>query len=408
MVQRSDIRNTGSGPLTGLRVLDASTVLAGPMCCQILGDYGADVIKIEHPERGDSMRGHGASKDGQGLWWKILSRNKRCIGLYLGDPEGAEIFKKLAETADVVVENFRPGTLEKWGLGYEVLKTVNPKLILMRVTGFGQKGPYSTRPGFGTLAESMSGFAAITGEPDGPPTLPPFGLADGIAAITAATATMMALYYRDARGGKGQVIDLSILEPIVSVLGPQAIAYDQLGVVQKRTGNRSENNAPRNTYKTKDDKWVALSTSANKIAERVMRLVGHPEVIEEPWFRSGRGRAEHGDLLDSYVSDWILERTRDEVIEAFEGAEAAIAPVYDIAELMEDPHAVATKMFTTLQDPDLGPIRMQNLMFRMSETPGEIRHPGRDIGDDTNEVLSQDLAIPIERIEELRSRGVIA
>lgn len=408
MVQRSDIRNSPLGPLAGLRVLDASTVLAGPMCAQILGDYGADVIKIEHPERGDSMRGHGASKDGHGLWWKILSRNKRCVGLYLGDPEGAEIFLRLAATADVVVENFRPGTLERWGLGYDILKEQNPGLVLVRVTGFGQTGPYSSRPGFGTLAESMSGFAAITGEPNGPPTLPPFGLADGIAAITAATATMMALYHRDAHGGRGQVVDLSILEPIVSVLGPQAIAYDQLGVVQKRTGNRSENNAPRNTYKSKDEKWVALSTSANKIAERVMRLVGHPEVIDEPWFHSGRGRAEHGDLLDTFVADWIQDKTRDEVIDAFEGAEAAIAPVYDVAELMEDPHAVATEMFTTIEDPDLGPLKMQNLMFRMSETPGQLRYPGRSIGADTDEVLTDELKIPAERVEELRSRGVVA
>lgn len=263
-----------AGPLEGLRVLDVSTVLAGPLVCQILGDFGADVIKIEHPARGDSMRGHGHSKDGQGLWWKMIGRNKRTVGLYLGDPDGAKIFLDLVRTADVVVENFRTGTLEKWGLGYDVLRAVNPGLVLCRVTGFGQTGPYARRAGFGTLAEAMSGFAAITGEPDGPPTLPPFGLADSIAGLAGANAVMMALYHRDARGGEGQVIDLSILEPITTVLGPQIITYDQLGILQARTGNRSENNAPRNTYQTADGKWVAISTSADTIARRVMELVG--------------------------------------------------------------------------------------------------------------------------------------
>ena len=186
-----------SGPLEGLRVLDVSTVLAGPLCCQLLGDYGADVVKVEHPKRADSMRGHGYSKDGHGLWWKMVARNKRCVGLYLGDPEGAAIFLHLAATADVIVENFRPGTLERWGLGFERLREANPGIVLVRITGFGQTGPYSARPGFGTLAESMSGFAAITGEPDGPPTLPPFGLADSIAGMAAAYATMTALYHRD-------------------------------------------------------------------------------------------------------------------------------------------------------------------------------------------------------------------
>jgi crotonobetainyl-CoA:carnitine CoA-transferase CaiB-like acyl-CoA transferase len=395
------------GPLEGIRVLDASTVLAGPLACQILGDYGADVIKIEHPAQGDGIRGHGESKNGIGLWWKMLARNKRCIGLYLGDPEGAEIFERLAETADVLVENFRPGTLEKWGLGPDRLAEINPRLVVVRVTGFGQTGPYAHRPGFGTLAESMSGFAAITGEPDGPPTLPPFGLADSIAGITAASAALMALYNRDARGGTGQVIDLAIVEPIVTALGPQPIIYDQLAHVQPRTGNRSDNNAPRNTYKTKDSKWVAISTSANSIAERVMRLVGHPEVISEPWFATGKGRAEHGDLLDSHVAEWIAQRTRDEVIDAFEAADAAIAPVYDVAELMDDPHVQARDMITTVDDPDLGPVRMQNVLFRMSRTPGAIRFTGRAIGADTDEILTGELGIAADRVSALRKRGIV-
>jgi len=307
----------------------------------------------------------------------------------------------------VIVENFRPGILERWGLGPDALKEANPGLIMVRVTGFGQTGPYAHRPGFGTLAESMSGFAAITGEPDGPPTLPPFGLADSIAGISAACSALMALYHRDARGGRGQTVDLAILEPIVTALGPQPIVWDQLAQLQARTGNRSDNNAPRNTYKTKDGRWVAISTSANSIAERVMRLVGHPEVIEESWFGSASGRVEHVDQLDGYVADWIAERTRDDVIEAFEAAEAAIAPIYDVAELMDDPHALAREMFPAVDDPQLGPVRMQNVLYRMSETPGEIRHTGRPLGADTDEILGE-LGVLPERIAELRERGVVA
>jgi crotonobetainyl-CoA:carnitine CoA-transferase CaiB-like acyl-CoA transferase len=395
---------SAQGPLSGLRVLDVSTVLAGPLTCQILGDYGAEVIKIEHP-RGDSMRGHGRAKDGVSLWWKMIARNKRCVGLYLGDPDGAEVFRRLVATADVVVESFRPGTLERWGLGFRELREVNPGLVLVRISGFGQTGPYAERAGFGTLAEAMSGFAAITGEPDGPPTLPPFGLADSIAGITAATATTMALYHRDARGGEGQEIDLSILEPLITALGPQPMIYDQLGEVQQRTGNRSVNNAPRNTYRTADGKWVAVSTSANRIAERVMRLVGHPEVIDEPWFGTGGGRAEHADLLDGIVSEWVAARTREEVLEAFTEAGAAIAPVYDVADLLSDPHVIARETITRVDDDELGPLQMQNVLFRMSATPGSIRFTGRALGADTDAILGDELGLDVAG---LRERGIVA
>ena len=220
-------------------------------------------------------------------------------------PEAQDILCDLARSADVLIENFRPGTLESWNIGPEQLLAVNPRLVLLRMTAFGQLGPYASRPGFGTIAESLSGFAAITGQPDGPPTLPPFGLADGIAGLAGSIATMFALYARDARGGTGQVIDVAIIEPILTILGAQVTVFDQLGIVQQRTGNRSANNAPRNTYRTRDEKWVAISTSSQSIAERVLRLVGHPEVIDEPWFASGVRRAEHGDELDAYVAEWI-------------------------------------------------------------------------------------------------------
>jgi crotonobetainyl-CoA:carnitine CoA-transferase CaiB-like acyl-CoA transferase len=374
-------------PLEGLRVIDASTIIAGPLCCQILGDYGADVIKVEHPVAGDSMRGHGRQKDGVPLWWKEISRNKQTIGLDLGKPDGVEVFRRLAATADVVVENFRPGTLERWGLAPDLLHELNERLVLVRLTGFGQSGPYAARPGFGTLAEAMSGFAHLTGPADGPPTLPAFGLADTICGIAASSAAMMALWHRDVHGGQGQVIDISILEPIMTAVGPGPTIYDQLGVVEERHGNRSTNNAPRNTYQTADGAWVAVSTSAQRIAERVLALVGHPEVIAEPWFGSGRGRAAHADLLDRLVGDWIAQRDRDTVLAAFTEAGAAIAPVYSARDIVADPHIRATEMITEVQDDELGPMLMHNVLWRMSRTPGQIRHTGRAPGADTDAVL---------------------
>jgi crotonobetainyl-CoA:carnitine CoA-transferase CaiB-like acyl-CoA transferase len=391
------------GPLAGVRVVDCSTVLAGPFACQLLGDFGADVIKVEHPVAGDPLRSPGTVMDGVGRWWSRGGRNKRALGLDLHD--GAEVFKALVATADVLVENFRPGTLERWGLGPDVLAEVNPGLIVVRVTGFGQTGPYAQRPGFGTLVEAMSGFAAITGEPDGPPTLPPFGLADAVAGLTGALSALMGLYHRDARGGGGQVVDLALLEPLITVLGSQATVYQQLGTVQEREGNRSRHNAPRNTYRTKDGSWVAVSASATRVAVRVMHLVGRGDLADAPWFASGSERAAHPEV-DEAVATWIADRTRAEVIDAFTAADAAIAPVYDIADLLDDEHVRAREVFVDVPHPVLGSLTQQNVLFRMSETPGAIRHAGRALGEDTDEVLAE-LGLTPEQIRGLRERGVV-
>lgn len=394
-----------TGPLEGVRVLDVSTILAGPLACQILGDFGADVVKVEHPRAGDSMRGHGPVKDGVSLWWKEISRNKRTVAIDLGKAEGAALLVRLAEDADVLVENFRPGTFERWGLAPEVLMEANPRLVVLRVSGFGQTGPYSSRPGFGTLAEAMSGFAHLTGEPDGPPTLPAFGLADSIAGIAASSAVSMALLARE-RTGRGQVVDMSLLAPIMTAVGPGPMAYQQTGQVGMRQGNRSVNNSPRNTYRTKDGHWVAISTSAQAIAERVLTLVGHPEVLDEPWFASGRERAQHADLLDGYVGDWIGERTREDVVAAFAEAGAAVAPVYDARDIYEDEHVRAVGMITHVDDHELGELAMHDVMWGMSETPGEIRFTGRALGEDTDAVLAE-VGVTTTELAELRSRGVV-
>jgi formyl-CoA transferase len=382
-----------------------ATLFAGPLAATFLGDFGAEVIKVEHP-KGDPIRGHGHSKNGVGLWAKMVNRNKRMLALNLSDPAGQEVMSKLACTADVLIENFRPGTLERWHLAPDHLRAANPRLIVLRTTAFGQFGPYANRPGFGTIAESLSGFAAITGQADGPPTLPPFGLADGIAGLAGTIAVLMALFARDARQGSGQVIDLAIIEPILTILGAQVSAFDQLGIVQQRTGNRSVDNAPRNTYKTRDGKWVAISTSAQSIAERVLRLVGHPEVIDEPWFRSGTQRATHADELDGYVASWIAERDQAEVVRAFEAAQAAVAPIYDAADVVRDPQFAALESIITVPDAELGPLKMQNVLFRMLGTPGRVRWSGRRLGQDTDAVLGELGMLP-EQVGELRDRGVV-
>jgi crotonobetainyl-CoA:carnitine CoA-transferase CaiB-like acyl-CoA transferase len=396
---------TSPPPLAGLKVLDIATLFAGPSAATLMADFGADVIKVEHPRKPDPARTHGHAKDGHGLWWKVLGRNKRAMTLNLSQAEGRDVFLRLVADADVVIENFRPGTLERWGLGYDVLSEVNPRLVLTRVTGFGQFGPRSTEPAFGTIAEAMSGFAHSTGQPDGPPTLPPLALADNISGLAATIATLMALRGRDATG-RGQVVDLAIIEPILSMLGSQLTVFDQLGIVTQRAGNRSENNAPRNTYKTADGDWVAISTSAHTIAERVLRLVGRDDLTREPWFGDGHQRAQHADVLDEAVGTWILQRPTEVVVQEFAKAEAALAVVNDMSRVIVDEQYNAIGAIATVEDEDLGPVRMPNVMFRLSEQPGAIRHTGRGHGADTAAVLAE-LGFASDEIEKLRDSGAV-
>lgn len=394
------------GPLAGLRVLDLGTVYAAPITAMLLGDWGADVIKVEHP-RGDPARAHGLTKDGHGLWWKVIARNKRTMTLNFSKPEGQDILRRLVAQADVVIENFRPGVMEKWGLGPDELLKFHPSLVVLRVTGFGQTGPYAKRRAFGTLAEAMSTLAHQTGSEDGPPTLPPFGLADGVAGLTGAYAVMLALYHRDVGNGPGQIIDLSLLEPLVGILGPGPSVYDQLGIISGRHGNRSSNNAPRNAYLTSDGRWAAISASTTSVAVRVMNIVGRPDIAEEPWFPSAGERVKRADCIDAPVSKWIGARPFEEVSAAFQEAGAALAPVYDIEQLMNDPHVLARDSITTINDEDLGPLKMQNLIFRMGQTPGAIRHGGRRLGQNTENILDELLGISGDKLDALRADGVI-
>ncbi|MEC8564408.1 MAG: CoA transferase [Pseudomonadota bacterium] len=395
------------GPLAGVRVIDAATVIAGPTIGMLMADFGADVIKVEHP-RGDVLRTTGFLKDGVGLWYKMANRNKRGVTLNLSTDEGQALFKRLAATADVVIENFRTGTMEKWGLGWEDLKAINPRLVMVRVTGFGQTGPYRHRPGFGTIAEAFSGFAAATGMPDGPPTLPNFGLADGIAAAYGTFAAMFALYHRDATGaGVGQYIDLSIYEPLFLVMGPQPLDYDQLGIIAERMGNRSKNNAPRNTYRTRDGHWVAISTNAPAIVKRVLTLCGGPEVAADPRFQTPQGRVAHLDEVDGIVAHWIARHDLPEVLDAFEKAEAAIGPAYTTDQIFDDPQYQAREDIITLEDEDLGPIRMTNAFPVMSETPAKVRHAGPRKGQHNQEIWGAEFGLSDAELAALAEEGVL-
>jgi crotonobetainyl-CoA:carnitine CoA-transferase CaiB-like acyl-CoA transferase len=394
-------------PLSGLRVIDCASLFAGPVVAAILGDFGADVIKIEHPT-GDALRKVGHKKEGVSLWWKVVSRNKRCITLDLKTSEGGEIFKKLVADADVVIENFRTGTMERWGLGWETLSKINPRLVMVRVTGFGQTGPLKTKAGFGTLAEAFSGFAHITGESDGPPTLPPFGLADGVAAHYGVFSTMFALYDRDARGsGLGQFIDLSIYEPMFALLGYQPTLFDQTGIVQGRTGNRSINNAPRNTYRTKDGRWVALSAAAPSIVHRVLLLTGGQDAADDPRFSTSESRIEHVEEIDAIVGGWIAMRTLEEVLREFEDAQAAIAPVYSVEQIFADPQYQARHDIVDIADPELGTVRMQNAFPLLSRTPGEVRFAGPRLGQHTKEILCGEIGMTDAQIDQLKKAGAI-
>ncbi|HKV84080.1 MAG TPA: CoA transferase [Ktedonobacterales bacterium] len=393
-------------PLDGVRVLDIATMAAAPWAAAYLAEFGADVIKVEMPVVGDHQRRWGTPKQGVGLFWKSMSRNKRSVTLNLGKPRGAEVFKRLVAEADVIIENFRPGTLERWGLGYDTLRAINPRIILLRVTGFGQTGPYSPRPGFGTLAESLTGFAHLTGHPEGPPTLPNMPLADGVAGVTGAFAVMVALYYRDARGGVGQVIDLSLCEPLLRLLEPTLLDYDQFGIQRGRIGNRSDHVAPRNTYQCGDDRWLSISASAQSIFERLMLAIGRPELREDPRFAVNSARVAHVVELDEIIGAWMRRHSRDEALALLEASEVAVAPVYDVADIFADPQFRARESFVRVADPDLGEINLVNVVPRLSETPGRVRTTGPALGAHNADVYGA-LGITPDELDALRRDGII-
>lgn len=397
-----------SGPqraaLAGIRVIELANFVSGPFIGMQLADYGADVIKIEHPTRGDGIRTWGNRKNGIGLYHKVLNRNKKSVSADLGTPLGVEIVRRLVARADVVIENFRPGTLEEWGLGYDVLSAVNPGLVLVRVSGFGQTGPYRERSGFGSLAEAMTGFAYTNGFADRPPLLPSFAMADSTTGLAGAFLTLAALEARRNNGGKGQIIDLPIYEPMLSLMGAQVVDYDQLGIVQQRQGSRLPLVSPRNTFRTRDGGWIALSGGAHAVFQRLCTALNVPELADDPRFSDNQKRLENADAIEQALQDAIGKFTLKEVAARLRQHDAPGAPVYSVADMFEDPHLLARENITTVADDELQDgIQMPNVIGKFSETPGMVRHAAQRLGASNLDVLVKELGFDAD---ELTAAGI--
>jgi len=395
------------GPLAGLRVVETATLAAGPMVATALGEFGAEIIKVEPPGAGDPMRTWGDRKDGIGLAWKSVSRNKRCVTLDLRRPEGQDLFHRLLDVSDVFVAGNRPSALVRWGIDYESVHAAHPHIVMLHVTGYGRGGPKSDRPGYGTLAEAMSGFAQVTGQPDGPPTLPPFMLADGVASLAATYAVMMALYHRDVHGGGGQLVDVNLIEPLARLIETSTLAYNQLGVTPGRVGNFLAASAPRNAYRTADDRWLAISSASPNIAVRVYRAIDRPDLADDPEYVDPVRRQAHGLEVDKLVAEWVSQRTLDEAMRVLEAAEVAAAPVYDAQQLLADEHLRARGSFVEVDDPDFGRMTVQGPVAVMTETPGRVEHLGRALGEDNDAVFGELLGVEPDRLAALLEAGVI-
>lgn len=396
-----------SEPLEGVRVLDLTTIISGPFATCLLADFGADVIAVEHPEQPNPVRAWNPQHEDGSTWWTSVGRNKRCVTLDLSSEDGREIALDLVKEVDVVFENFRPGTMERWGLGYDDLRSSNQGVVMVRISGYGQTGPHAEKPGFGTIAEAFSGWAHINGFPDREPLLPPIPLADMIAAQYATFATMYALYERDVTGnGTGQVIDVSLYEPLFRMFAGSPEAYDLLGHVEQRTGNRSENTAPRNLYETRDG-YVALSASAQRIFENVARAIDRPDLIVDPRFETNDARVAHVEELDAIIQEWTGNRSTQEVIDTMEAADAIVGPVYNIADVFEDEHYRARETITEIEDDRFGHVTTHAAIPRLSRTPGSVDHLGPEHGEHNDEIYRDELGITPGRIEQLEDAGVI-
>src|SRR4051812_31330168 len=393
-----------AGPLDGIRVVDLSRLVAGNAVSSQLADFGAEIIKIEDPVKGDPLRAW--QSRGISVHWKLYARNKKSVALSLRDPRGRDLLLDLAASSEVLIENFRPGTLEKMGLGPEVLHASNPRLVIVRVSGWGQSGPYRDRPGFGTLVESMSGYASRTGFADREPVLPPTALADMIAGLYGAFAVMVALRRVEVEGGAGQVIDLPLLDPIFSFIATEAPIHRLTGEIRPRTGSRSETTSPRNVFRTKDGRYIGISASIQAMAERLFRAIGREDMIADPRFRTNSDRVRHAEECEAPIVAFIAARTLDENMKAFAASEVTAAPVYDIDQFLADPHVQEREIVVEMPDPDLGHIAMHNIIPRLSETPGRLRTPAPGLGEHTAEILGQ-FGIDRATLEGLARDGVI-
>lgn len=395
-------------PLAGVRVIEMGVLLAGPFCGQLLADFGAEVIKVEAPGVGDPMRAWGQHrKDGRSLWWPVIARNKKSITLNLREPEGQEIARRLIATADILVENFRPGTLERWGLGWDRLSEINPKLIMVRVSGYGQTGPYSQRAGFGVIGEAMGGLRNVTGYPDRPPTRVGISIGDSLAATFGALGALVALHHRDVNGGRGQVVDVGIYEAVLAMMESTIPEYALTGYIRGRTGSTIPGVAPSNIYPTKDGDYVLIAGNADNVFRRLSEAIGHPEWPDDPRFATHQARGEHMEELDGMIADWTRQRSAEEILSTMHEAGVPAGKVYTAKDMMEDPQFAARENIVWVEDPEIGPIPMQNVVPRLSETPGAVRSTGPALGQHNAEIYGELLGISPEEQVSLRERGVI-
>jgi formyl-CoA transferase len=385
-LKKKDYTPDARGPLTGIRVLDLSRLFAGNVLTQMLGDFGAEVIKVEPPE-GDSLRAW--QTNGVSTHWKIYSRNKKSLALNLRSPEAIDLLLRLVPSATMLIESFRPGTLEKMGLAPARLLERNPKLVIVRISGWGQDGPYAQRPGFGTVIEGFSGFASFNGFADREPVLPPMYLADGVAGLYGAAAVMIALREIERTGGRGQVIDLPLLDPLFAILSPQAANHRLTGQVRTRTGSRSSNSAPRNAYRCKDGNYVAVSGSTQGMAERIFRSIGRAELIDDPRFRTNAARVKNVEELDAILGGFIAQHTQAENVAFFERAEVTVGPIYDVSQIVKDPHVIAREVVADYPDPEIGTLPMHHVVPRLLGTPGSIRSPAPALGEHNRALLAE-------------------
>lgn len=395
----------GPGALDGLRVVDCSTVFAGPAAAAYLADFGAEVLKVEHPD-GDHARAFEPVHDDISLWCKLVNRNKEHVTLDMHGPDGQALFRRLVADADVVIENFRPGTLARWNLSYDSLAKDNPRLVMLHVTAFGQSGPYSDRPGFGTLAEAMSGLAQLIGYPDRPPLLPPLALGDNIGAIAGAFAVLAALYRRE-KTGRGQEIDLALVEPLLAVLGVQTLVRSVTGESMTRQGNRVNHLAPRGAWETADGRWISVTVGNDNTFRSLAEAMGMPALVDDPRFATNRARLAHVDEIEGVLAEWFGRTRFADAIRALEAKKVAHAPLYDAEQLLDDPQLKSREAFVSIADEELGHALLPNVLARFSESPGRVRFAGRPKGADNRRVYMERLGLTEARMRELAEQGVI-
>ncbi|BCJ88546.1 CaiB/BaiF CoA transferase family protein [Effusibacillus dendaii] len=395
-------------PLKGLKVLEMGQLIAGPFATRLFAEFGAEVIKIEGPGEGDPIRTWRIVENGTSLWWYVQSRNKKSIAVDLKQPEGQEIVRRLAQEVDIIVENFRPGTLEKWGIGYEQLKQINPRLIMVRISGYGQDGPYRDKPGFGSIAEAMGGLRYLTGYPDRPPTRVGISIGDSIASMYAVMGALMAVYHRDVKGtGQGQYVDVALYEAVFSFMESLLPEYDRAGIIRERTGSTLPGITPSNTYVCKDGKYVVIGANGDGIFKRLMAAIGYPEYAEDPRFQNNAGRSEHADFLDSIIEGWTKTKTIDEALKVLDEARVPAGSIYSIADIAADPHFQARGMIREVEVNGIGKLKVPGIVPKLSETPGDIDWVGPELGQHTEEVLQKMLHYSDTELQNLKNKGVI-